>query len=134
MGDGVKRRVLGKGTLKFGTFARLKNVLHVDGLKANLISISQIYELNLHVNFTLDKCLLLKEFGNYVLEGSRSLDSCYTLSPPHTYHNVIVDDVDYFNVFSEFSKEEMINSFTDEVVKESDPNQRATTSVESIAI
>ena len=41
-GDGVKGRVLGKGTLDFEGLLSLKNVLHVDGLAANLISISQL--------------------------------------------------------------------------------------------
>ena len=39
-GDRVKERVLGKGTLNIKGFSRLKGVLHVDGLKANLINIS----------------------------------------------------------------------------------------------
>ena len=49
--DGVTARVLGRGTLNVDSFSRFKNVLHVVGLKANLISISQICNLNLNVNF-----------------------------------------------------------------------------------
>ena len=114
-GDGVKIRVLGNGTLNIRGFPKLKNVLHVDGRKANLISISQICELNLYVKFTHDKCFVLNEFGECVLEGSTSLDNCYTLSPPHTCHKGIVDDV---NMFFKFSKEEVVNSFTEEAVNE----------------
>ena len=40
--DGVKRRVLSKGTLNVEEVPRLKNVLYVDGFMTNLISISQI--------------------------------------------------------------------------------------------
>ena len=47
-GDGVKCRVLGKGTLDFKGLSRLKNVLHVEGLVANLISI---------VSFVIKICL-----------------------------------------------------------------------------
>ena len=66
----------------------------MDGLKANLIHKSKICELNLHVSFTEDKCVVLDEFKNYVLEGSRSLNNFYSLSPPHTCHNVIVNNID----------------------------------------
>ena len=38
-GDGVTARILGRGTLNVENFQQFKNVLHVDGLKANLISI-----------------------------------------------------------------------------------------------
>ena len=38
--DGVTARVLVRGTLNINGFPRLKNLLHLDGLKANLIGIS----------------------------------------------------------------------------------------------
>ena len=41
-GDGVKGSILGNGVLDVEGFPRLKNVLLVEGLKANLISISQL--------------------------------------------------------------------------------------------
>ena len=41
-GDGEKGCVLGKGTLNGDGLPRLKNVLHVEGLKVNLMSISQL--------------------------------------------------------------------------------------------
>ena len=44
--DGVKSRVLGKGTLNVEGFLKLDNVLHVGNLKANLLSISQICNQN----------------------------------------------------------------------------------------
>ena len=116
--DGVTR-IPGKGSLNMEGFPRLKDVLHVDGLKANLISISQMCDSNLHVNFTHDKCIVLDEFENCVLEGSRSLNNCYTLSPWHTCHNVIVNDVDDSDHdFSDFSKEKVISRLTEEVDKD----------------
>ena len=45
-GDGKKRRVLGKGTFHANALPKLKNVLHVEGLKINLLSISQLYDKN----------------------------------------------------------------------------------------
>ena len=40
--DGVQCEVLRKGTLNIEGFSKLKKVMHVKGLKDNLISISQI--------------------------------------------------------------------------------------------
>lgn len=94
--DGIKGRVLDKGTLNTEWFLRLKGVLHVDGFEANLLSMSQIYDLNLHVNFTCDKCIVIDRFGNCVLERSQSLNNYYTLSQPHTCYHVFVDDTDLY--------------------------------------
>ena len=58
-GDGVTTRVLGRRTLNLDNFPQFKNVLHVDGLKANLISISQICDLNMNVNFDRENVWLL---------------------------------------------------------------------------
>ena len=87
-GDGVKGRVLGKGTLNLEGFQRLKGTRHVDQLKENLMSIREICDLNLHVNFTCEKCTMMDGFGNCVLEESRSIDNCYTLFQSHTCHHV----------------------------------------------
>lgn len=40
--DGSNTRVIGRGTVSISGIPRLDNVLLVDGLKANLISISQL--------------------------------------------------------------------------------------------
>ena len=97
--DGVTR-IPGKGSLNMEGFPRLKDVLHVDGLKANLISISQMCDSNLHVNFTHDKCLVMDNDGNYFLEGSKSLENCYTSSQPHTCQKENVSDVGDFLSYS----------------------------------
>ena len=61
-------------------FPRLEGVLHVDGLKVSLISISQICDIDLHLNFTREKYIIVDNFGNCFLEGDRSMDNCCTLS------------------------------------------------------
>ena len=80
-GDGATVRVLGRGNLNVDNFPRFKNVLHVDGLKANLISINQICDLNLNVNFDREKCMVDAD-GNCILEGFKSPNNCYTLTSP----------------------------------------------------
>ena len=71
-GDGVKGRVIGKRVLDVEGFPRLKNVLLVEGLKANLISISQLCDQDLHAKFSKNKCFVFDKSENCVMEGSRS--------------------------------------------------------------
>ncbi|XP_024019486.1 uncharacterized protein LOC112091030 [Morus notabilis] len=74
-GDGVKGKVLGRGILDVDGLPKLKNVLLVEGLKANLISISQLCDQELFVSFSKNKCRVLDEEENCVMEGSRSSDN-----------------------------------------------------------
>ena len=92
--DGVKSRVLGKGTLNVEGFPKLDNVLHVEDLKANLLSISQICYQNLFVNFDRNKCCVLDVDGNCILEGHRSSDHCYKLASSIVCHKTTLDDTE----------------------------------------
>ena len=58
--DGVKGCVLSKGTFYIDGLPKIKSVLHVNALKANLISIRQLCDQNFIVKFTkiLAKCLI----------------------------------------------------------------------------
>ena len=70
-------------------------MLYVDGLKANLISISQICDLDLNVNFNREKFIVIDVDGKCVLEGFHFLDNCYTFtSSSHTCHRVDSDDME----------------------------------------
>ena len=71
--DGVKCHVVGKGTMNVEGFLKLDNVLHVVDLKANLLSISQICDENLFVNFDRNKCHVLDVDGNCILKGHQSI-------------------------------------------------------------
>ena len=75
-GDGEKWCVLGKWTLDVDGLLRLKNVFYVEGLKANLIGISQLCDQKLIVKFTKNTCKVLNKSGEVLLEGSRSSDNC----------------------------------------------------------
>ena len=54
-----------------------EEALLVEGLTANLLSISQICDLNLIVNFTRDKCSVISANNVELMQGSRSKDNCY---------------------------------------------------------
>ena len=82
----MKSRVLGKETLNVEGFPKLDNVLHVEDLKENLLSISQICYQNLFVNFDRNKCRVLDVDGNYISEGHRSSDHKTTLDDTELWH------------------------------------------------
>ncbi|XP_019194729.1 PREDICTED: uncharacterized protein LOC109188527 [Ipomoea nil] len=69
-GDGVKGQVTGVGTLNVAGLPKLKKVLLVNGLHANLISISQLCDQNWNVSFTKDNCSVMDNEKQCVMEGS----------------------------------------------------------------
>ncbi|KAI9196517.1 hypothetical protein LWI28_024592 [Acer negundo] len=78
-GDESKKRVVGKGTISILGLPSLSNVLYVDGLKANLISISHLSDEGFSILFSKDDCSILKPDGQTLLKDLRSSDNCYCL-------------------------------------------------------
>jgi hypothetical protein len=76
-GDGAKREILGIGNLINCDLPKLDNVLLVKGLTANLISISQLCDQGMKVNFTKSECLVTDANGEVLMRGARSKDNCY---------------------------------------------------------
>ncbi|KAL5581560.1 hypothetical protein UlMin_014002 [Ulmus minor] len=76
-GDGKKCKVLGKYKVELPRLPSLDDVLLVDGLKANLISISHLCGSGFSVHFVKDKCLVVDTNDKLVLRVNRSNDNCY---------------------------------------------------------
>ncbi|XP_019093239.1 PREDICTED: uncharacterized protein LOC109129445 [Camelina sativa] len=76
-GDGSHGFIQGKGTTRDTELPQLVNVYLVQGLRANLISISQLCDEGLSVLFTKVDCKALDESGNVKLYGVRSGNNCY---------------------------------------------------------
>lgn len=76
-GDGAKGKVVGKGQLNYPRLPVLQDVILVEGLIANLISISKLCDQGLSVNFSKDKCIVTDKDNNTVMSGTRSSDDCY---------------------------------------------------------
>ena len=57
----------------------IANVLYVEGLRVNLLSISQICDQDFLVLFLKGKCLVMDESGKKLISGIRTLDNCYGL-------------------------------------------------------
>jgi hypothetical protein len=76
-GDGAKGKIEGIGSLVKHGLPKLDDVLLVKGLTANLISISQLCDLGLQVNFTKPECQISDEKGEVLMRGTMSKDNCY---------------------------------------------------------
>src|ERR1044072_1267729 len=76
-GDGAKGRIRGIGKLVKTGSPSLDDVLLVEGLTANLISISQLCDQGLVVRFSKEECLVIAENQESVMRGARSKDNCY---------------------------------------------------------
>ncbi|MCH84707.1 gag-pol polyprotein, partial [Trifolium medium] len=80
-GDGAKGEIVGIGKLINSDLPKLDNVLLVKGLTANLISISQLCDQGMKVNFTKSECLVTDDKGDLLMRGVRSKDNCYLWVP-----------------------------------------------------
>ena len=58
-GDRSKSQIKGKGTISLPGLLDITNVLYIEGLRVNLLSISQICDQDFMVLFSKGKCLVL---------------------------------------------------------------------------
>ena len=56
-------------------------VLYVEGLKANLLSISQMCNKHYKMNFHQDLCEVVNKKEKVVIIGHRIVDNCYYINP-----------------------------------------------------
>ena len=80
-GDRRKSQIKGKGIFSLLRLPDIANILYVEGLRMNLLSISQICDQNFMMLFSKGKCLVLNEFGKKLISGVRTLDNFYGLVP-----------------------------------------------------
>ena len=80
-GDGSKSVIRGIGTVDIPGLLVFEDVWYVDGLKENLLSISQICDNGLNVLFTKYECKILDGGGDCMCVGVRTVDNCYVLTP-----------------------------------------------------
>ena len=80
-GDGSHAQVLDEGTVEISGLPLLKDVLYIKGLKANLLSITQICDEDSLVQFSKKGCIIIDEEGIQVLEGNQTTDNCYRVVP-----------------------------------------------------
>ena len=86
-GDNNKGRILGNGVIGNGSSFNIKNVLLVEGLKHNLISISQLCDKGFKVMFEPNNCLIYDANGRIVLIGKR-VNNIYVLDLHHASFSI----------------------------------------------
>ena len=70
----------GKGSLSILGCPKLDEVLYVNGLKASLLSISQICDKDHKVNFFQDLCKIVNKEGKVIVTRHRIVDNCYAIN------------------------------------------------------
>ena len=98
-GDESKSMIRGIGIVDIPGLSVFEDVWYVDGLKANLLSISQICDNGLNVFFTKYECEILDGGGDCMCVGVRTADNCYGLTPSisNKCFSVKIDQVDLWH-------------------------------------
>ena len=73
--DGSKSQIKGKRIISLLGLPDIANVLYVEGLRVNLLSISQICDQDFMILFSRGKCLVMDESGKKLISGVRTLDN-----------------------------------------------------------
>jgi len=69
--DDEVSKIVSIGKIDKSSSTVLKNILFVDGLKANLISVSQLYDRDLDVTFKHSKYLIVNNNGELIFEVNK---------------------------------------------------------------
>ena len=80
-GDGSKSHIKGKVIISLPGLPDIANVLYVEGLRVNLLSINQICDQDFMVLFSKEKGLVMDESRKKLISGVCTLDNCYGLVP-----------------------------------------------------
>jgi hypothetical protein len=75
-GDGSQSKDIGKGLIDIPGLGASQEALNVEGLKANLLSISQFYDNDLVVQFSKKECNIFDSCGKWLMGGERTVDNC----------------------------------------------------------
>ena len=70
-GDNNKGKILGIGNVGHSSTLLIENVLYVDGLKYNLLSISQLADKGFDINFNKETCHIVDKDSKIKLTGHR---------------------------------------------------------------
>jgi hypothetical protein len=78
-GDGSQSKVIGKGIIDIPGLGPSHEALYVEGLKENLLSISQFCDNDFVVQFSKKECNIFDSSGRWLIGGERTVDNCYGL-------------------------------------------------------
>jgi hypothetical protein len=95
-GDKSQSKVIGKGIIDIPGLGTSQEALYVEGLNANLLSISHFCDNDLVVQFSKKKCNIFDSSGRWLMGGERTADNCYglpglTTDPQIFYNKATID-------------------------------------------
>ena len=83
-GDNNKGKILGIGKVRSFSTVEIEDVLLVDGLKHNLLSISQLCDKNLKVTFEVNHCLICHASTNELVFVGKRIQNIYMVDFENT--------------------------------------------------
>jgi hypothetical protein len=93
-GDGSQSKVIGKGIIDIPGLGTSQEALYVEGLKANVLSISQFRDNDLVVQFSKKECNIFDISGKWLMRGEITANNCYglTVDPQIFCNKATIDD------------------------------------------
>jgi len=97
--DGSITTIEGKWSIDIPYVLTFHNVLFINGLKANLLSISQFHDENHNVLFSKDECNIYSLADKWIIKRIRTLDNCYRVSTLTTLgcHKLTLNDTNLWH-------------------------------------
>jgi hypothetical protein len=123
-GDGSQSKVIGKGIIDIPGLETSQEALYVEGLKANLLSISQFWDNDLVVQFSKKECNKFDSSGKWLMGGKRNADNCYglpslTTDPQIFCNKVTIDDSELWHRrLGHLNFSDMLKIASKEIVKD----------------
>ena len=88
-GDNNKGKIMGEGNIGNRYKTQIKNVLYVDGLKHNLLSISQLCDTGFNIEFNKNYCHISEAMSGEVVHISKRTGNIYMLNIKHaSFHEL----------------------------------------------
>jgi len=74
-GDNNKGKIMGEGNIGNQYKTQIKNVLYVNGLKHNLLSINQLCDKGFKIEFNKNSCLISEAMSDEVVHIGKRIDN-----------------------------------------------------------
>ena len=88
-GDNNKGKIIGEGNIGNQHKTQIKNMLYVDGLKHNLLSISQLWDKGFKIEFNKNCCLTSEAMSDKVVHIGKRIGNIYMLNVKHaSFHEL----------------------------------------------
>jgi len=120
--DGSQSKIIGKWLIDIPRLGASQEALYVE--KENLLSISQLYDNDLVVQFSKKKCNIFYSSGKWLMGGERTVDNCYglpglTSEPQKICDKATIDDSELWHQrLGHLNFTDMLKIASKEIVKD----------------